>query len=103
MSYIYLIEESMDWSFYANNTLRINGCFTNKKSAIEALKTYLKFHKNDTDIESHKNYIQWTCPDKSWIVRYYRIVKVAVNQYQKPDLLEMVKGKVVVIFPELKN
>lgn len=102
MSYIYMIQESMSWHFSPFGYLTINGCYTSKKEAIKALKEHLKTHADDIELEKHRTYIRWSPPGNPLTERYYRIVKVLLNQWHKPDMLKDNKDKVI-IFPEADN
>lgn len=101
MSYLYLIEKSMTKYFNPGSTFSIIGCFTNKKAAIEALKSLWIFDKKD-NIETFRTYVHWRSSKQSWVERYYRIIKVESNKLQEPFLFDVVKGEEVVIFPNLK-
>lgn len=100
MSYIYMIQESMTQRFFVGGNITINGCFTNKKAAIEALMYDLRYKQED--LEKHKTYICWN-PNDVLARSYYRIVRVTVNHYEDPGLFNIVKGEEVVIFPNAKD
>lgn len=100
MSYIYMIQESMTRQFFVGGNVTINGVFTNKKAAIEALNHALYYRQDD--LEKHKTYIYWK-PDSILAHRYYRIIRVTANAYEDPGLFNIVKGEEVVIFPNAKD
>lgn len=100
MSYIYMIQESMTRQFLVGGNITINGCFINKKAAIDAISHALRYHQED--LEKHKTYIYWKSSNNLGH-RYYRLVRVTVNQYENPGLFNIVKGEEVVIFPNAKD